>query len=96
MTDLESLTYPRWLHHLFLEPVLVETLEAAQALPRGYREVPYGEEDRAEAQARSVEAQAEAKAEERAALRRAVEEPIEVPPPDPPPKAKRAHRRTRR
>lgn len=96
MTDLEALTYPRWLHHLFLEPVLVSTLAEAQALPKGYREVPYGEEDRAEAQARSVEAQAETKAAERDRLRRAVEEPIEVPPPDPPPKAKRKHVRTRR
>jgi hypothetical protein len=94
MTDLEALTYPRWLHHLFLEPVLVSTLEEAQALPKGYREVPYGEEDRAAAQARSVEAHEQAAQEERAALHRAVEEPIALPPP-PPPKAKRAHRRKR-
>lgn len=98
MTDLDALEYPRWLHHLFLEPVLVATLEDALELPGGYREVPYAPEDREEAHARSVEVHAQRKAEARERLRAAVEEPVtplpEVPKP-PPPKRKRIRNRAK-
>ena len=49
MADLDPTKWPKWQYHLTLPATMVATPEAEAALPDGYRDIPYSDEEKAAA-----------------------------------------------
>ena len=78
MTEpLDPTKWPKWQYHLTLPATMVATPDAEAALPDGYRDVPFSDEEKAAALlAQATRAQSQKDA-DLAAMQHDIEQPVE-------------------